>query len=281
MSEAPAGREPEPPEDDEPGQPGIPVEWAVDTALGAASAAGRVASAIGNSAPGRLLSGAARAVSAPLTREGQEVRDRAAPAAQDVLSNVTPEVVHAIDLNAIVGAIDINALLEDVDIDAIVSKVDIDGIVSRVDIGRIVERIDIDAIVDEVDIDAIVARVDIDAILDRIDLNAVIDRVDIDKLLQETEMGAIIASSTTGVASEALDAVRRQGVSLDNVVARLSNRLIRRDVDELPPGPPLLVDSDGEANRALPAGEAVTGDADLAGQDGVGEDGAGEPVDPS
>lgn len=228
-----------------------------------------------------MLSDAARVVSAPLTREGHDFRDRAAPAAQDVLSNVTPEVVHAIDLNAIVGAIDINALLEDVDIDAIVSRVDIDGIVSRVDIGRIVEQIDIDSIVDKIDIDAIVSKVDIEAILDRIDLNAVIDRVDVDKLIQDTEMGAIIASSTTGIASEALDAVRRQGVSLDNVVARVSNRLIRRDIDELPPGPPLLVDPGNEAKRALPAGEVVAADNGNAAGGDAGEGETAEPVDQS
>ncbi len=254
MSQDPSTGETRVPDDEEPGQPGIPVEWALDTALGAASAAGRVATAFGNSPAGRFLSGAARAVSAPLTREGHELRDRAAPAAQDVLSNVTPEVVSAIDINAILAAVDINALLEDVDIGAILDKVDVGGIVARVDIDEIVGRVDIDAIVGRVDISALLERIDIDEILDRIDLNELVSRIDVDKLIQETEIGSIIASSTTGVASEALDAVRRQGVSLDNVVARVANRLVRRDIDELPPGPPLLIEATPEP-RELPAGE--------------------------
>ncbi|MGI9579297.1 MAG: hypothetical protein ACR2OH_13945 [Microthrixaceae bacterium] len=256
MSQEPAGRQPTAPDDDdEPGQPGIPVEWAVDTALGAASAAGRIASAFSRSTPGRFLSDAARVVSAPLTREGHEFRDRAAPAAQDVLSTVTPEVVGAIDLNAILAAIDINALLDDVDIGAILDKVDVGEIVSRVDVDEIVARVDIDAIVERVDISALLERVDIEEILDRIDLNELVSRIDVDKLIQETELGSIIASSTTGVASEALDAVRRQGVSLDNVVARVANRVVRRDIDELPPGPPLLVEAE-VVQGELPAGSA-------------------------
>ena len=253
--------------DDEPGQPGIPVEWAVDTALGAASAASRVAVAFSRSTPGRLLSDAAKAVAAPLTREGHEVRDRAAPAAQEVLSTVTPEVVGAIDLNVVLSAIDLNALLADVDIAAILDKVDVDEIVARVDVEQVVGRVDIDAIVARVDIASLLDRVDIEAILDRIDLNELVSRIDVDRLIQETELGAIIASSTTGVASEALDAVRRQGVSLDNVVARVAARVVRRDPDALPAGPPLLVGSQATAGE-LPAGEPVeASDADSPGKD--------------
>ena len=70
-----------------------------------------------------------------------------------------------------------------------------------------------------------------------------------------TELGAIIAQSTSGVASEALDAVRRQGVSLDNILARVSNRLVGRNVDDLPAGPPLLV----ERTKALPPAEGGSG----------------------
>jgi hypothetical protein len=88
-------------------------------------------------------------------------------------------------------------------------------------------------------------------VLNRLDLDAVIGRIDIDQLVSNTEMGAIVARSTTGVASEALDVVRSQGVSLDNVASRVVARLLRRDPDALPIGPRLLV-SDGPP--ALPPG---------------------------
>ena len=51
-------------------------------------------------------------------------------------------------------------------------------------------------------------RVDIEALLDRVDINEIIDKVDIDGLVERTEIGSLIVRSTSGVATEALDAVR-------------------------------------------------------------------------
>ena len=251
------------PVDAEPGQPGISAEFALDTALGAASTANRVAAVVGRSLPGRLATAATRFIATPLAEEGHEVRERAAPAAKELVQQATPGVVEAVDINEVLAAVDLDALLASVDVDAlvgridvgaIVERVDIGAIIDRVDIGAIIDRVDIGAIIDRVDIDAIVGRVDVDAIIDRVDiqhildkldLNEVIARVDVDSLLKETELGAIIARSTSGVANEALDAVRRQGVSLDNLVARIGNRLMRRDPEHLPKGPPLLVSGAG------------------------------------
>ena len=246
-------------DDAEPGQPGISAEWALDAALGAASTANKVAAAVGRSLPGRLATAATRFIATPLAEEGHEVRERAAPAARELVHQATPGVVEAVDINEVLAAVDLDALLASVDVDAlvgridvaaVVGRVDIGGIIDRVDIGAIIEQVDVGAIVDRVDVDAIIEQVDVDAIIDRVDiqrilakldLNEVIARVDVDSLLKETELGSIIARSTSGAATEALDAVRRQGVSLDNLVARLGNRLMRRDGEDLPKGPPLLV----------------------------------------
>lgn len=108
----------------------------------------------------------------------------------------------------------------------------------------------------------VVETVDLNEILDAIDVNALLDRIDMDRIMSETELGAIIAQSTTGVASEALDAVRRQGVGLDNIMAPLANRVMRRDPSELSAGPPLLVGparslTQGENPPTSPNGEHV------------------------
>ena len=68
-----------------------------------------------------------------------------------------------------------------------------------------------------------------------------IERVDVEAIVSQTELGTIIARSTSGVASEVLDVVRAQGVGLDDFVARLVNRVLRRTPDDLPVGPPALV----------------------------------------
>ena len=135
----------------------------------------------------------------------------------------------------------VNLVLDAIDINAIVSKVDVDGLIDRVDVQKIIDRVDVDQIVARVDVEAIIERVDVQAIIERVDIEQVIQRVDIDKLVEQTELGTIIAHSTSGVASEVLDVVRSQGVGLDDFVARWVNRILRRNSDDWPPGPPKLV----------------------------------------
>ena len=151
---------------------------------------------------------------------------------ESIAERVVGLVIEAIDVNALVGKVDMDALLSKVDIDAIVSKVDVDALIDRVDVDKIVSRVDVDQIVE---------RVDVDRIIDRVDVEKIIQRVDIDALVEQTELGTIIARSTSGVASEALDLVRAQGVGLDDFVARWVNRILRRKSDDWPAGPPALV----------------------------------------
>ena len=81
--------------------------------------------------------------------------------------------------------------------------------------------------------------------------------MDIDSLVEQTELGTIIARSTSGVASEALDVVRAQGVGLDDFVARWVNRILRRKTDDWPVGPPRWWTRRSRC-RPLPVGD--TGD---------------------
>ena len=260
--------------------------WGVDAAIGAAAIAARtatdVAGAVTRSAPARAFGGAARWITQPLAREGQEVRERleedGIPAAQQAIRQVTPGVVQAVDLNGILDAIDIDGLMARIDLDALMDRIDVGGIVAKVDIDQLLTTIDLDALLGRIDIAALIGRIDLnqllagidlnqmlerldlnqllsdidlDALLENLDLNAVVERLDVDALVQNTEMGSIIARSTSGVASEALDAVRSQGVGMDNFIARVTNRVLRRDPAELPAGPDLLV----EDRLALPAGD--------------------------
>ena len=76
-----------------------------------------------------------------------------------------------------------------------------------------------------------------EAVVDRVDVNSVVDRIDYDTLVEQTDHGAIIAASSSGIASDALDAVRSQTVGLDEFIARWIGRLRRRPYTG-PPGPP-------------------------------------------
>ena len=99
-----------------------------------------------------------------------------------------------------------------------------------------VSALDLNALLDRVDLNRVLARVDVEAVLDRVDVNAVVERVDIDELVEQTDLGAVIAASSSGVASDVLDVVRSQAVGLDEFIARWIGRLRRRPYAG-PPGP--------------------------------------------
>ena len=101
----------------------------------------------------------------------------------------------------------------------------------------VVSALDVNALLDEIDLNAVLDQVDINRVLDRIDLNGIVERIDIGALVEQTDLGAIIASSTSGVASDALDVVRSQTVGLDEFIARWIGRLRRRPYTG-PSGPP-------------------------------------------
>jgi hydrogenase maturation factor len=196
--------------------------------LDVARVGGRIATALpGAGLASRAVSTAAR----PLLADGARTRDRAVAQAQRTLEQVVPAIVELIDVDAIVRQVDADALLATIDVDALLHRTDVDALL---------QRVDVDAFLAGVDIDTLIARIDVDAIAARIDVNAIVQEVDIDAIVEETELGTIVARSTSGFASEALDAARAQTVGADTLVTRLVDRVLRRRA-EGPLGPPLLV----------------------------------------
>lgn len=246
-----------------PDAPPTAAEWGLDAAIGAtaravraattaAEASSRIARAIGASPVGRIAGSAARKVTEPLAAEGAAVRDHLEDelpaAARELTAKVGPAAVEFIDPNALLATMDLNALLQYIDLDQLLANVDLDAILAR---------IDMEAMLNRIDINAMVARIDINTIVDQVDIDKVIAGVDVEGLMSRTELGGIIAKSTTGVMGEALDAIRRQGVRLDNLIAAIVDRVFRREkrgITRL--GPPLLV--------PVPALPAADEPADLA-----------------
>jgi hypothetical protein len=162
------------------------------------------------------------------------------------------KLVQRIAIDELVGRIDIDELVGRIDIDDVVSRIEIDALVKRIDIDKLVQRIAIDALVKRIEIDELVGRIDIDALVERVDVNELVHRVDIDAVVEETELGTIVARSTSGVATQALDAARSQTARVDTRLSRAVNRALRRKEGEVPIGPPLLT---GEATaQPAPAG---------------------------
>jgi hypothetical protein len=230
---------------------------------------GRVAGALpGARLAGDVLSAATR----PLAQEGARTRRRAVEQTQRMLEALVP---------AIVDMIDVDAVVQRIDADAVVAAVDLDALLRRTDVDALLQRIDVDAFVAGVDLDTLIARIDVDAIAARIDVNALVQRVDVDAVVEETELGTIVARSTSGFASEALDAARAQTIGADTLVTRLVERLLRRR-GEAPLGPPLLMREEEEAAAAregeLPVDEAP-GREPPTGGPRTGEPPAAQPPD--
>jgi hypothetical protein len=150
------------------------------------------------------------------------------------------DLVGRIDIDALVRRIDIDRLVRGIEIDDVVGRIDIDALVRRIDIDRLVRGIEVDDLVGRIDIDVLVQRIDLDAVVARVDVNRVAERIDIDAVVEQTELGTIVARSTSGFASEALDAARSQAADVDTRVSRMVNRVLRRKESEVPAGPPLL-----------------------------------------
>jgi hypothetical protein len=200
-------------------------------------------------------------VGAPVRRVFEPAIDNRAEAAQDALvalleltRTVVQEAVEIVDLNAVLDRIDLNGLLrridinelirrvdvsemiDRVDVDEMIRRVDVDEIIRRVDIAEVLRRVDINALMEQVDINELMKRVDIEALINRVDINQLMDNVDIDGIVERTEIGSLVVRSTTGVATEALDAVRRGTVGVDTTLTRVVNRVLRRKPGPAGPG---------------------------------------------
>jgi hypothetical protein len=158
------------------------------------------------------------------------------------------ELVEYIDINAILAAVDVDALLEQVDVNALLDRVDVDDLMERVDVNGLMARVDVDGLMARVDVDALISRVDVDALMAKVDIDALLNGVDVAALAKRADIGELVAESTSSVAGSALDVGRRQAVGVEAVLTRTVDRLLGRDPETMPVGPPLLVDREDDGD---------------------------------
>lgn len=157
---------------------------------------------------------------------------------QAIAEQVVRRIVEVIDIDEIVQRIDVDEVLRRIDVNALMERVDVDGVIDRVDVNAVVSRVDANELMDRVDLDRIVERIDINAIAAKIDVEAIAERIDVDELVRRADLGPIIAQSTSGMLGEFLGLLRRQVVSLDGLLDRVTG--YRRRVEGKPPGPAKL-----------------------------------------
>jgi hypothetical protein len=163
-----------------------------------------------------------------LRSAGKRVTDPLETLSQRVAERVVDLVVQALDVNALVGRVDLNAVLDQVDVNKLLARLDVSALMDQVDMNELLARVDVSALVDRVDINEILARVDVGRLLDSVDVNDLADRIDLDQLIEQTNLGAVIAKSSAGVTTEALDAARSGAVGLDRFIDRWIGRALWR-----------------------------------------------------
>ncbi len=72
----------------------------------------------------------------------------------------------------------------------------------------------------------------------RVDINQIVSQIDIETLVKNTDLGALMVSSSSTLATEAVDLGRSHAVSMDDTLARWVSK-IRRNHTE-PAEPPEL-----------------------------------------
>lgn len=191
-----------------------------------------------------------RLLTAEMTNEPANGKRKSRGPIARVTQAVTGRVVETIDPDTVLDHVDIDHLLDRIDINKLLDRVAPDRLLERVDPNAFLDRISVDQLLNRIDIDVLLDRVDIDRLLDRVDVNRLVEKIDIDALLEGVDLEAavrragvpeIVAESTSQLTGSAIDLGRRQLVGLDVVVDRVVNRLMRRDPEDQPVGPPLLV----------------------------------------
>ena len=204
---------------------------AVTAAEAAAGAARQVADTIGPAITwlveprferdaGEMAAGAARV----LDGQWRSTQAEMVQAATSFLQVLVPEIAQAladqVDLTALVRErVDVNAIVEDVDIERIIDRVDLDAVVDRVDVGRVADRIDVDRVI---------ARTDLISIVDRLDVAAIAQEV-----IEDVDLPRVIRESSGAMAGESVRTARIQGMHADLLVARIVDRVLRREAREL------------------------------------------------
>lgn len=148
----------------------------------------------------------------------------------------------------VLDIVDPNVVLDNVDVDGVLDRVDVNALLDRVDVDELLLRVDVNTLLDRVDIDALLARADIDALMERVNVKRLVDRAGIPD---------IVAESTSYLGGSALDLFRRPLVGLDEIIVRVLNRLVRRDISTFPEGPAKLlvwVDEHHGESRSIKTG---------------------------
>jgi uncharacterized RDD family membrane protein YckC len=180
----------------------------------------------------------------------------------------TEELLDALDVDAVVEALDVNKVAERIDLDALIDRLDVNQVAQRLDLDALIERLDLDQVadrldlnrlIDRLDVNRVAERIDLDALVERLDVNQVAERLEITGVLDRVELVPLMSRGAEEVASSTLDLARRQVVRFDAGTSLIVDRVLRRDPEQLPLGPPTLLRVEAPITKEATSRREVTG----------------------
>jgi hypothetical protein len=120
-------------------------------------------------------------------------------------------------------------------IDLVVDALDVNALIARIDLNVVLGRVELNSLLQRVDLNEVVDQIDLNEVLDRVDLNQIVSRIDIETLVKNTDLGALMVSSSSNLATEAVDLGRSHAVSLDDTLARWVSKLRRNHTGRAEP----------------------------------------------
>ena len=74
----------------------------------------------------------------------------------------------------------------------------------------------------------VLAQLDFVRIVQQVPLDDIVSAIDIEEIVARVDLGGVIRESTAGLTAEAVDALRSQGIALDDFASRLVDRVLFR-----------------------------------------------------
>jgi hypothetical protein len=120
-------------------------------------------------------------------------------------------------------------------IDLVVESLDMNALIAQIDLNAVLARVDLNEVVDRIDLNEVVDRLDMNKLLARVDINQIVSRIDVESLVKDTDLGAIMVSSSSTLATEAIDLGRGHAVSMDDTLARWVSKIRRNHTGRAEP----------------------------------------------
>jgi hypothetical protein len=165
---------------------------------------------------------------------GERFRHSAAGRLAEQMESIAQGVAQRV-IDLVVDALDVNTLIARIDLNVVLARVELNSVLQRVNLNEVVKQVDLNEVLDRIDLNQIVDRLDVNKLMARVDINQIISQIDIEALVKNTDLGALMVSSSSSLATEAVDLGRSHAVSMDDTLARWVSRIRRNHTGRAEP----------------------------------------------